>query len=169
MVNHGFSTAALFLVVGYLIARRGRADVDAFGGVQKVAPMTAGFLLFAALSALALPGMGSFIGEFLVMAGAWQRYPIMTAVIALGIVLAAVYALTLYQRTMTGPVTEQTQEHITSDLGLREKVAIVPLMVLLLWLGLWPAPLLQVADEAASSAMTAAGSADPAPMIEEGN
>ncbi|MFV0430003.1 MAG: NADH-quinone oxidoreductase subunit M [Arachnia sp.] len=169
MVNHGFSTGALFLVVGYLIARRGSAKVDAFGGVQKVAPVAAGFLLLAGLSSLALPGMGSFVGEFLVMAGSWQKYPIQTAVIALGIVLAAVYILTMYQRVATGPVTKDTAEHITSDLSLREKSAVVPLVALLLLFGFLPGPMLNVANDAAMWVMSAAGATDPAPLIEEGN
>ena len=97
MLNHGLSTAAMFLVVGFMIRRRGSQHIDAFGGVQKVAPVLAGVLLISGLAALALPGMGSFVSEFLVMAGAWQAYPVHTAVITLGMVLAAVYVLRMYK------------------------------------------------------------------------
>lgn len=168
MLNHGFSTAALFLMVGYLVIRRGSADINAFGGVQKVAPMLAGFFLMSGLSALALPGMSSFVSEFLVMAGAWQRHPIHTAVIVLGMVLAAVYVLRMYKTTMTGPVTDQVQEHVANDLNLREKAAVFPLIVLLLGLGFFPKPALEVIDEASTGFLSVAGVTDPTPQLKEG-
>ena len=105
MLNHGLSTAALFLVAGYLIKRRGSRDVADFGGVQKVAPVLAGLLLFAGLSTLSLPGLSSFVSEFMVLAGTFSRYPAAAVVSTLAIVLAALYILIMYQRTMTGPVT----------------------------------------------------------------
>ena len=169
MLNHGLSTAAMFLVVGFMIRRRGSADIDAFGGVQKVAPVLAGVLLMSGLSALALPGMGSFVSEFLVMAGSWQRYPIHTAVITLGMVLAAVYVLRMYKTTMTGPVTEQAAEHITTDLTLREKAVVAPLLILLIVFGFFPKPVLSVADDAAKATMSVVGVTDPAPQVQEGN
>lgn len=164
MLAHGLSAAALFLVIGAMQARRGTVSTDAFGGVQKVAPVMAGFLLLAGLSTLALPGMASFVGEFLAMAGAWQRYPIHTAFITLGMVLAAVYVLTMYQRTMTGPVTEQVSEHITHDLSLRERAAVVPLITLLLVTGFFPKPVLELAESTATRAMSAVGLQDPIPQ-----
>ena len=169
MLNHGLSTAAMFLVVGFMIHRRGSADIDAFGGVQKVAPVLAGVLLLSGLSALALPGMGSFVSEFLVMAGSWQRYPVHTAVITLGTVLAAVYVLRLYLRTMTGPVTEQVETHVRSDLSVREKAVVAPLLILLIAFGFYPAPLLSVANDAARDTMVTVGVTDPAPQVQEGN
>ncbi|AQP43857.1 NADH-quinone oxidoreductase subunit M [Tessaracoccus flavus] len=169
MLNHGLSTAAMFLVVGFLIRRRGSAHIDAFGGVQTVAPVLAGVLLISGLSALALPGMGSFVSEFLVMAGAWQRFPIHTAVITLGMVLAAVYVLRMYLRTMTGPVTEQVATHVTTDVTFREKAVIAPLLVLLVIFGFFPKPLLTVADDAAQRTMAVVGVDDPAPQVKEGN
>lgn len=169
MLNHGLSTAAMFLVVGFMIRRRGSASIDAFGGVQRVAPVLAGVLLISGLSALALPGMGSFVSEFLVMAGAWQRFPIHTAVITLGMVLAAVYVLRMYLRTMTGPVTDQVAEHVTYDLTLREKAVVAPLLLLLIVFGFFPKPVLDVADEAAKQTMSVVGVTDPAPQVQEGN
>ncbi|MDO5083292.1 NADH-quinone oxidoreductase subunit M [Arachnia propionica] len=167
MLNHGFSTAALFLVVGFLVARRGSANIDAFGGVQKTAPVLAGVFLASGLSALALPGMSSFVSEFLVMAGAWQRYPIHTAVITIGMVLAAAYVLTVYKKTMTGPVTDQVSEKVSQDLDGRERLVVVPLLALLLILGFFPKPVLDVADDAAGIVMTSLGVTDPAPAIQE--
>ena len=167
MLNHGLSTAAMFLVVGFMIRRRGSADIDAFGGVQKVAPVLAGVLLASGLSALALPGMGSFVSEFLVMAGSWQRYPVHTAIITLGTVLAAVYVLRMYLRTMTGPVTEQVSTH--TDLTTREKAVIAPLLILLIVFGFFPKPVLSMADEAATQTMAVVGVTDPAPQVQEGN
>lgn len=169
MLNHGLSTAALFLVVGFMIHRRGTADIDAYGGVQKVAPVLAGVLLMSGLSALALPGMGSFVSEFLVLAGSWQRHPVLVVFLVLAMVLAAVYVLRMYKTTMTGPVTEQVTTHVTTDLTLREKAVAVPLIGLLLILGFFPQPVLNVADQAAQGAMGTVGVTDPAPQAEEGN
>ncbi|GAB3108238.1 NADH-quinone oxidoreductase subunit M [Janibacter alkaliphilus] len=103
MINHGFSTAALFLVAGMLVARRGTARIDAFGGWQRVTPALAGVFLVAGLSALALPGLSSFVSEFLVIAGTYPTYPVVTVVAALGVILAALYVLLAYKRMMTGP------------------------------------------------------------------
>ncbi len=103
MLNHGFSTAALFLLAGMLIQRRGTAQISAFGGWQRVAPVLAGCFLVSALSGLALPGLGSFVSEFLVMMGTFQRYPWVAAISSTGIILAALYMLLLYQRVFTGP------------------------------------------------------------------
>jgi NADH-quinone oxidoreductase subunit M len=168
MLNHGFSTGALFLVLGFLISRRGSALVDAYGGVQKVAPVLAGTLLLAGLSSLALPGMSSFVSEFMVMAGAWSREPWVAAVAALGTVLAAVYILLMYQRTMTGPVTEAVAEHIRSDLNVREKVVAAPLIAVLLVLGFVPQLALRQIEPTVTAVLAHAGISDPvAPLREE--
>ncbi len=102
MVNHGFSTAALFLIAGFLISRRGSRLIADFGGVQKVAPVLAGTFLIAGLSSLALPGLSSFVSEFLVLVGTYSRYAAAAVIATVGIVLAALYILLMYQRTMTG-------------------------------------------------------------------
>ena len=164
MLAHGLSSAALFLVIGALIRRRGSAAMDAYGGFQKVTPVMAGFLLIAGLSTLSLPGFASFIGEFIVMAGSFGRYPIHTAVIVIGMVLAAAYVLTMYQRTATGPVTEQVRTTFTHDMSLRERTAVVPLILLLLAFGFFPKPMLEMADATATRAMSAVGMQDPTPQ-----
>nr|WP_246308878.1 NADH-quinone oxidoreductase subunit M [Kineosphaera limosa] len=103
MVNHGFSTAALFLIAGMLITRGGSQRIADYGGWQRVTPVLAGCFLVSGLSGLALPGMGSFVSEFLVMMGTFQRYPWVAVISSVGIILAALYILLLYQRVFTGP------------------------------------------------------------------
>ena len=167
MLNHGFSTAALFLVVGFLAKRRGSYDINAYGGVQKVAPVTAGVMLLAGLSALSLPGMATFVSEFLVIAGTWARNPIVTAFALIGVVLAAVYVLAvLYQRTMTGPVTEQTQKAFEGrDLTGIEKAVMVPIIAMLLFFGFVPQPAVSMVETTAKATMEHVGVTDPAPVV----
>jgi len=168
MVNHALATGALYLVIGFMIARRGSADVNAFGGVAKVAPLAAGFTLVAGLASCALPGTSSFVSEFMAIAGTWGRYPWIAGIGVIGSVLAAVYILWTYQRMMTGPVTEATAAHVKSDLTWRERWALIPLVVAFLVLGFWPKPALQEIAPATDYYMTAAAATDPAAQIEEG-
>ena len=105
MVNHGFATGALLLLAGFLIARRGSDRIADYGGVQKVAPVLAGLFLVAGLAGLSLPGLSTFVSEFLVLVGTFSRYKVAGAFAVAGIVLAAIYILWMYQRTMNGPTT----------------------------------------------------------------
>ena len=161
MVNHGFSTAALFLTVGYLIRRRGSADINDFGGVEKVAPVLAGAVLLAALSAISLPGMSTFVSEFLLIAGTWSRTPWIAAISATGIILAATYGLLMYQRTMTGPVTESTAKHFTRDLTGGERGVLIPIITVLLVFGVLPGPVVNLVEPTAKVAMERMQLADP--------
>ena len=165
MLNHGLSTAALFLVVGYLIKRRGSRDVYAFGGVQKVAPVATGLLLFAGLSTLSLPGLSSFVSEFMVLAGTFSRYPALAAVSTLAIVLAALYILLMYQRTMTGQVTPDVERTVTDDLSGRERLALAPLVILILLLGVFPKPMLDAIEPSVQATMQDVGVSDPQPWV----
>ena len=167
MVNHGFSTAALFLVVGFLISRRGSAKVADFGGVEKVAPVLAGFFLIAGLSGLALPGLSSFVSEFMVLAGAWSRTPWVAAVAVLGTVLAAVYIMRVYQRTMTGPATDATIKHFTVDATGREKLVVIPLVAVILVLGFVPSLALNVIAPTTQTTMSLVGATDPVAQLGE--
>ena len=106
MLNHGFSTAALFLIGAMLVARRGSKRIPDFGGWQRVTPGLAGVFLVAGLSGLALPGLSSFISEIMVLVGTFQRYPVAAVIATAGIVLAALYILLMYKRMMTGPKPE---------------------------------------------------------------
>jgi NADH-quinone oxidoreductase subunit M len=160
MVAHGLSTAGLFIVAGYLMARRGgSAQLSSFGGVNKVAPVLAGFFLIAALSSLALPGMVSFIGEFLVLLGAFQQYMWLGAVATVGIVITAAYVLRVYQKSMTGPLNPDCEG--MKDLNGREITALAPIALLITVLGVFPAPLLNVINPAVDRVMTTVGVSDP--------
>ena len=163
MLGHGLSTALLFLVAGYLISRRGSSRVADYGGVNKVAPVAAGSFLIAGLTAVALPGMVTFLGEFLVLLGTFARYQWVGVIATLGIILAAVYVLLLYQRTMTGPVTEQVKG--MRDLNPREVGALVPLIFLVIVLGFYAKPAFDVIDPAVERTMEQIGMTDPAPAI----
>jgi NADH-quinone oxidoreductase subunit M len=164
MVNHGFSTAALFLIAGFLISRRGSRMIDDFGGVQKVAPVLAGTFLVAGLSSLALPGMSSFVSEFLVLVGTFERYTWAGIIATLGIVLAALYILLMYQRTMTGPTPDVVRDKV-HDLRGREVVAIAPLLVVIIALGFYPKPVLDIINPAVDRVMQAVDAQDPAPAV----
>ena len=163
MLNHGLSTASLFLVAGYLIKRRGSRAVADFGGVQKVAPVLAGLFLFAGLSTLSLPGLSSFVSEFMVLAGTFSRYPAVAAVSTLAIVLAALYILLMYQRTMTGPMPLAVQERVRTDLDGRERLALVPLAFLIVLLGLFPKPMIDRIEPDVQTTMQQVGVSDPQP------
>jgi len=164
MLNHGFTTAALFLVLGFMISRRGSAMIADFGGVQKVAPLLAGFTLFAGLSSLALPGLSSFVSEFMVLAGTFSAHPIFAGLATIVIVTAALYILIMYQRTMTGPVAPAVQEKV-NDLRGREKLALIPLMVLILVLGFFPGLALDAINPAVSTTLAHMGVTDPGPIV----
>jgi len=165
MVNHGFSTAALFLVVGFLITRRGSAEIADYGGVQKVAPVLTGALLLGGLSGLALPGLGSFVSEFMVIAGTWSVSLWAGAIAAVGPVLAAVYILLMYQRTMTGPVVPEVARTVTTDLCVREKLVAFGLVAVMLVLGFVPNLALRVIDPMATATMSVAQATDPVPPL----
>ena len=160
MVAHGLSTAGLFIVAGYLMTRRGgSSQLSSFGGVNKVAPVLAGFFLIALLSSLALPGMVSFIGEFLVLLGAFQQYMWLGAVATVGIVITAAYVLRVYQKSMTGPLNPDCEG--MKDLNGREITALAPIALLIIVLGVFPAPLLNVINPAVDRVMTTVGVSDP--------
>lgn len=165
MINHGISTAALFLIAGFLVTRRGSRLIDAYGGVQKVAPVLAGTFLVAGLATLSLPGLAPFISEFLVLIGTFTRYPAVAVFAATALVLSAVYILWMYQRMMTGPVPDDLVdgEHKIRDLVPRELVVVAPLIALLLVLGIYPKPALDVINPAVQHTMTTIGQTDPAP------
>ena len=168
MVAHGLSTAALFLTAGFLMSRRrDSALISDYGGVNKVAPVLAGFMLVAALSSLALPGLVSFIGEFLVLLGAFERYIWVGALATLGIVITAAYMLRLYQKTMTGPLNPglDADGNTMTDLKGREITALVPAAVLSIVLGFYPAPLLNVVNPAVDWTMQTVGAVDPEPVL----
>ena len=160
MVNHGFSTGALFLVMGYLVSRRGSKRIADFGGVQKVAPLLTGVFLLAGLSGLALPGMSSFISEFLVLAGTFAVNQPAAIIATLGIVVAAVYILWLYQRMMTGVPSKEVAETVT-EISRREMIAIAPVLAIIIALGFAPQFALNLINPAVEQIQTYVGVVDP--------
>jgi NADH-quinone oxidoreductase subunit M len=224
MVNHGIATGLLFIVVGMLTARGGSKLISDYGGVWKVAPILGGMFLIASLATIAMPGTNSFISEFLVLIGTFTRYPVWSVIATIGIVLAAVYMLWIFQRTMTGPVrgfgvlggahsgddfgldsptpvpvgapqaavegggahhrAELTSEVVTEpvhaaghhapsrirakfgDLTAREITVLTPLVVLIIVLGVYPQPVLDVINPTAERTMVDVGQSDPPPAID---
>ena len=136
MLTHGLSTGALFLVVGFLGARRGSVSVRDFGGLQKVVPVLAGFFLIVGLSSLALPGLAPFVSEIMVLIGSYPVARAAVIVAAFGAVLAALYILLAYQKVFTGPTPKALEG--TPDLSWRERLVVGPLVALMLILGFLP-------------------------------
>jgi len=161
MFNHGFSTAALFLVGGWMISRRGSSTIADFGGLQRVTPVMAWSFFLAGMSSLALPGMSSFVSEFLVLVGTFTRYPVHAVIATFGIVLAALYILIPVQKALHGPTTAGNEN--LSDLNLREKIAIAPVIAIIIALGFYPSPLLKVINPASAHVIAQMGFTDPAP------
>jgi NADH-quinone oxidoreductase subunit M len=161
MVNHGFTTAALFLVAAMLIRRRGSKRIPDYGGWQRVTPVLAGVFLFSGLSGLALPGLNSFISEFLVLVGTFQRYRVAAVIATAGIILAALYILLMYQRMMTGPKPEIAVG--PRDMSHREKWVVAPLIAAFIVLGFYPKPVLDVINPAVARTLQIVGVTDPAP------
>ena len=163
MVNHGVATAALFLVAGYLMRRRGSSLISDQGGVEKVAPMLAGLFLVGGLATLGLPGLSPFVSEFLVMVGAFTYSWWVGAIAVTGIVLAALYILIMYPRTFTGPMRPGLER--LPDLDRREVVAVAPL-VLACVVRLLPQPVLDVINPLTETTMTSVGVTDaPRPDV----
>ena len=163
MFNHAFSTAALFLVAGWMASRRGSSTISDFGGLQRITPVMAWSFFIAGMSSLALPGLSSFVSEFLVLVGTFTRYPVAAIIATFGIVLAALYILIPVQKALHGPTTSGNEN--LSDLNLREKVAIAPVIAVIIALGFYPAPLLNIINPAATATISALGFSDPTPSV----
>lgn len=166
MFNHGFSTAALFLVAGWMISRRGSSTIADFGGLQRVTPVMAWSFFIAGMSSLALPGLSSFVSEFLVLVGTYTRYPVAAVIATIGIVLAALYILIPVQKALHGPTTPGNEN--LPDLNLREKIAIAPVIAIIVALGFYPSPLLKVINPASAHVLEVQGFTDPVPSESAG-
>jgi NADH-quinone oxidoreductase subunit M len=161
MVNHGFATGALFILAGFLITRRGSSRIADFGGVQQVAPLLAGLFLISGLAGLSLPGLSTFVSEFLVLIGTFSRYKLPAVFATAGIVLAAIYILWMYQRVAGGPVRDQVAG--MKDLRAREMLAVAPLIVLIIGVGVYPKPVLDIINPAVRVTMAQVHETDPVP------
>ena len=163
MLNHGFSTAALFLTAGWMISRRGSSTIADFGGLQRVTPILAWSFFIAGMSSLALPGLSSFVSEFLVLVGTYTRYPVAAIIATFGIIMAALYILIPVQKALHGPTTPGNEN--LPDLNKREIAAIAPVIAVIIALGFYPKPALDVINPAAQETITKAGFSDPAPIV----
>jgi NADH-quinone oxidoreductase subunit M len=182
MVNHGITTGMLFVVIGMLIVRGGSRLIGDYGGVHKLAPLLAGTFLLAGLASLALPGTNSFVSEFLVLLGSFPREPVYTILATVGIIFAALYVLWVYQQTMQGPVRgaavlgaleraggpgtmtapkTAAKKGAFPDLSGREIAVLTPLIVLILVLGFFPGPVLDVINPTVTATMNEMDLADP--------
>jgi NADH-quinone oxidoreductase subunit M len=165
MFNHGLATGLLFLVVGMLVARRGSVLIGDFGGVGKHVPVLAGVFFFAGMASLALPGTSPFVSEFLVLVGVFTVNKTVAVIATLGIILAAGYVLWMIQRTIQGtpnPALEQI-EGMKRRLSLREVAVVTPLIALILLLGIYPKPVLDVVNPAVKATLSDVGASDPKP------
>jgi NADH-quinone oxidoreductase subunit M len=141
-LNHGISTGALFLIVGIVYERRHTREISEYGGLSKVMPVYAAIFLIMTMSSIGLPALNGFIGEFLILQGVFVASKLWAAFAASGVVLGAAYMLYLYQRTMFGKVENPKNEGLL-DLNHREFATFAPLLVLAVWMGLYPAPFLR--------------------------
>ncbi len=137
MLNHGVSTGALFLLVGVLYERRHTRAIADYGGLSKVVPLFAVVLMVVTLSSIGLPGTNGFVGEFLILLGAFEFAPVPTAIATTGVILGAAYMLWMFQRVMFGPLTNRANQTLT-DLNLREMLYLAPLVVLIFVMGVFP-------------------------------
>jgi NADH-quinone oxidoreductase subunit M len=147
MVNHGLSTGALFLIVGMIYERRHTRDLDAFGGLWKIMPIYGALTLIVTLSSMGLPGLNGFVGEFTILLGAWDAGQSggslgtywFAGLAAVGVILAAVYLLFMFQKLFLGPIDNEENRNL-KDLSWREIITLVPLVGLIFWIGLYPKP-----------------------------
>jgi len=143
MINHGLSTGALFLLVGIIYERRHTREMDAFGGLWKVMPVYGALMLIVSLSSMGLPGLNGFVGEFTILLGAYGSSsigsPWFAGLAALGVILAAIYILYMFQKMFLGPLDKEENKNL-KDLNWREIATMVPLLVFIFWIGLYPKP-----------------------------
>jgi NADH-quinone oxidoreductase subunit M len=139
MVNHGLSTGALFLMVGMIYERRHTRQIDAFGGLWSSVPAFSVLFLLVTLSSIGLPGLNGFVGEFLILVGAFQVNRVAAVLATSGIIFAAVYMLWMYQRVIFGEIRHEENRGL-NDLSIREWVVLLPVLLLIVWIGVYPAP-----------------------------
>lgn len=160
MINHGISTGALFLIVGFIYERRHTREFSEFGGLWKVMPVYAVLALIVSLSSMGLPGLNGFVGEFTILLGAWGAGEggalgsiWFTVFAALGVILAAVYILYMFNKMFLGPVTVKANEAL-KDLSWRELAVMIPLLIVIFWIGLYPKPFFALMHPAVEQLVT---------------
>jgi NADH-quinone oxidoreductase subunit M len=153
MINHGISTGALFLLIGMMYERRHTRMLSDYGGIARVVPMFAAALTFVSLSSIGLPGLNGFVGEFLVLLGSFQTYPVFAAIATTGVIFAACYLLWAIQRILFNRLDKPENEHMP-DLNWREIGLLVPLLACILWIGIYPAPVLRRMEASAEQVIS---------------
>ena len=156
MVNHGISTGALFLLVGFIYERRHTREMSEFGGLWKIVPIYGSIMLVIALSSMGLPGLNGFVGEFTILLGTWAANPVWAAFAAIGVILAAIYILTMFQKMFMGETRNEENKHLI-DLSRRELWVIVPLVVFVLIIGIYPAPFFNAMSSSVSALLQGMG------------
>ncbi len=137
MISHGVATPALFLLVGMIYERRHTREISAFGGIAKTMPIFAFFLVLTTFASVGLPGLSGFVGEFLIFVGAFKAWPVLGAIATAGVIFGAVYMLSMVRRVLFGPIRHEENKHL-KDLNLREILVLTPLVILFVWIGLFP-------------------------------
>jgi len=145
MINHGVSTGALFILVGMIYERRHTRLIADYGGLASKTPVYATFFMIVMLSSIGVPGTNGFVGEFTILLGTWSYNKVFAVLGASGIIFAACYMLWMYQRVFYGKITNPANENIT-DLTLREKVVLVPLVIMIFWIGIYPKPFFAILE-----------------------
>ena len=158
MLNHGISTGALFLIVGMIYERRHTRLIEDFGGLAKVMPLFSTVFMIVTLSSIGLPLTNGFVGEFLILLGVFKANMVYAIIAATGVILSACYMLWMYQRVIFGKITKKENEGL-SDLSWREKIILLPLVILIFWIGIYPKPLLDRIEPAVSSVIQEIGTA----------
>jgi NADH-quinone oxidoreductase subunit M len=156
MVNHGLSTGALFLIVGMIYERRHTREMDAFGGLWKVMPIYGALTLIVTLSSMGLPGLNGFVGEFTILLGAFGSdfiSPWFAAISSVGIILAAIYMLFMFQKLFLGPLDKE-ENKLLKDINWREIITLVPLLVFIFFIGLYPKPFFTIMGPAVDKLVT---------------
>ncbi|HET9012309.1 MAG TPA: NADH-quinone oxidoreductase subunit M [Gemmatimonadaceae bacterium] len=148
MISHGLSTGALFFLIGMIYERRHTRLIEDYGGIARVVPMFAAVLTLVSLSSIGVPGTNGFIGEFLVLLGAFRTFPVLALVAATSVIIAAAYLLWAIQRILFNPLDKPVNEHVP-DLNRRELALVLPLVAGIIWLGVYPAPVLRRMQPAA--------------------
>ena len=145
MINHGISTGALFILVGMIYERRHTRLISEYGGLAGRVPVYSTFFMIVLLSSIGVPGTNGFIGEFTILLGTWSYNKIYAILAASGVIFAACYMLWMYQRVFYGKITNPANEKLT-DLNLREKVVLVPLVIMIFWIGFYPKPFFKIME-----------------------
>ncbi len=158
MLNHGVSTGALFLIVGMIYERRHTRLIEDFGGIAKVMPLFSAVFMIVTLSSIGLPLTNGFVGEFLILLGVFKANMVYAIIAASGVILSACYMLWMYQRVIFGKITKKENEGL-SDLSWREKIILLPLIILIFWIGIYPKPFLDRIEPAVNSVIQQIGTA----------